>query len=87
MDEEEAVRTYSPPRENAENGIKISVKQADKNLLSAIKDNAKPKEHTLGGLNKWKWAEIVIAVFVTGVVAFIEFLFSALMLNLANLIN
>ncbi len=83
MDEEEAVRIYCPPRDE----IKISVKQADIDLLPAIKDNAKPQEinnndtpqeHTFGGLNKWEGAEIIIkSIAIMGGLAFVVFFLSS----------
>lgn len=75
MDEDEAVRIYCPPRENTENDIKISVKQADNDLLPAVKDKDKPQERTFGSLSIREWAEIIIkSLLVMGGVALIAFL-------------
>ena len=78
MDEDEAIRTYCPPRENVENEIKKSVKQADNEILPAVKnndnDNDKLQECTLGGLNKWEWAEIMVkSILIIGALAFLVF--------------
>ncbi len=75
IDEDEAIQIYCPPRESTENDIKISVKQADNDLLPAVKDKDEPQERTFGGLNKWEWAEIIIkSLLIMGGIAVIVFL-------------
>lgn len=79
MDEEDAVRLYCPSKDSVDNGIKISLKQADNVQLPAIRDNDndKPQERTFGGLNKREWAEIIIkSVLIMGVLAIFIFILS-----------
>lgn len=66
MDEEEAVRTYCPPKETpiAED-VKKTIKQNDEDLLSAVneKHNDKPVKKvakTFCGLDVWEWVENIV---------------------------
>lgn len=72
MDEEEAIRTYCPPRAEAANNIEIVVKQADEKLLPAVKTNRENKvelEHTTDKLDKWELFEMIFeAILMLGIV-------------------
>lgn len=80
LDEEEAVRQFCPPRSSM---IEIEVKQADKDLLPAIKEaptNTPNVEKGKTSMSKSDWFEIIIKTIfssaaIGGLIAFVYFFF------------